>query len=408
MASNNWISLIIISLTLIGVAIGRYPVLRMNRATIVVVGSALLIIIGAIPLETAYGAIDLNTIVLLFSMMVLNINLRLAGFFGFVVNRITRLARTPRQLLLLIVLSSGILSALFLNDTIVIMFTPLVVEVTLALKRNPIPYLMGLATAANVGSTATIIGNPQNMLIGMSSKISFVAFASYLTPVALAGLGIVCLIIILIYRSEFQSQSLNPGAELRLRLFKPLLYKSIIALFVMLVAFFAGAPVPVAALGAASLLLITRRIKPQRVFHELDWALLVFFSGLFIVTRAIETSGLGSYLFSATLPLMKQGLWSLTIVSALLSNLISNVPAVLLFRPMIPMMENPRIAWLVLAMATTLAGNLTLLGSVANLIVAESARSKGVHLSFIEYLKAGVPITILTLLIGVLGFMLIS
>jgi Na+/H+ antiporter NhaD/arsenite permease-like protein len=224
----------------------------------------------------------------------------------------------------------------------------------------------------------------------------------------LAGLGIVCLIIILIYRSEFQSQSLNPGAELRLRLFKPLLYKSIIALFVMLVAFFAGAPVPVAALGAASLLLITRRIKPQRVFHELDWALLVFFSGLFIVTRAIETSGLGSYLFSATLPLMKQGLWSLTIVSALLSNLISNVPAVLLFRPMIPMMENPRIAWLVLAMATTLAGNLTLLGSVANLIVAESARSKGVHLSFIEYLKAGVPITILTLLIGVLGFMLIS
>jgi len=308
----------------------------------------------------------------------------------------------------LIVLASGILSALFLNDTIVIMFTPLVVEVTLALKRNPIPYLMGLATAANVGSTATIIGNPQNMLIGMSSKIPFVTFAGYLTPVALVGLGIVCLVIILIYRSEFQNQSFNHVAEMRLRLFKPLLYKSIIALFVMLVAFFAGAPVPIAALGAASLLLITRRIKPQRVFHELDWALLVFFSGLFIVTRTIETSGLGSYLFSATLPLIKQGLWSLTIVSALLSNLISNVPAVLLFRPLIPMMENPRIAWLVLAMATTFAGNLTLLGSVANLIVAESAKSKGVQLSFIEYLKAGVPITILTLLIGVLGFMLIS
>ncbi len=408
MTLNSWLSLFIISLTLIGVAIGRYPVLRMNRATIVVVGSALLIIIGAIPLETAYAAIDLNTIVLLFSMMVLNINLRLAGFFGLVVNRVTRLAKTPKQLLLLIVLSSGILSALFLNDTIVIMFTPLVVEVTLALKRNPIPYLMGLATAANVGSTATIIGNPQNMLIGMSSKIPFVTFAGYLTPVALVGLGIVCLVIILIYRSEFQNQSFNHVAEMRLRLFKPLLYKSIIALFVMLVAFFAGAPVPIAALGAASLLLITRRIKPQRVFHELDWALLVFFSGLFIVTRAIETSGLGSYLFSATLPLIKQGLWSLTIVSALLSNLISNVPAVLLFRPMIPMMENPRIAWLVLAMATTFAGNLTLLGSVANLIVAESAKSKGVHLSFVEYLKAGVPITILTLLIGVLGFMLIS
>ncbi|HEX9972774.1 MAG TPA: anion transporter [bacterium] len=408
MTSNNWLSLIIISLTLIGVAIGSYPVLRMNRATIVVVGAALLIIFGAIPLETAYAAIDLNTIVLLFSMMVLNINLRLAGFFGLVINQVTRLAKTPRQLLLLTVLSSGILSALFLNDTIVIMFTPLVVEVTLALKRNPIPYLMGLATAANIGSTATIIGNPQNMLIGMSSKISFVAFAGYLTPVALVGLGIVCLVIIIIYRNEFSNQSLNHAAEIRLRLFKPLLYKSIISIFVMLVAFFAGAPVPIAALGAASLLLITRRIKPQRVFHELDWALLVFFSGLFIVTRAIETSGLGSYLFSATLPLMKQGLWSLTVISALLSNLISNVPAVLLFRPLIPAIENPKIAWLVLAMATTFAGNLTLLGSVANLIVAESAKSKGVNLSFVEYLKAGIPITILTLLIGIFWFMLIS
>lgn len=405
---NNWLSLIIISLTLIGVAIGRYPVLRMNRATITVVGSALLIIFGAIPLEAAYAAIDLNTIVLLFSMMILNINLRLAGFFGLVVNRVTQLARTPRQLLLLIVLSSGILSALFLNDTIVIMFTPLVVEVTLALKRNPIPYLMGLATAANVGSTATIIGNPQNMLIGMSSKISCVAFASYLTPIALIGLGIVCLIIIVIYRSEFRNQSLKDVAELRLRLFKPLLYKSIISMVVMLIAFLAGAPVPLAALGAVSLLLITRRIKPQRVFHELDWALLVFFSGLFIVTRAIETSGLGTYVFEVTLPWMKQGLWSLTIVSAILSNVISNVPAVLLVRPLIPLMENPKICWLVLAMATTFAGNLTLLGSVANLIVAESAKSKGIHLSFIEYLKAGVPITMLTLLIGVLGFMLIS
>jgi len=408
MSFNNWFSLIIISLTLIGVAIGRYPVLRMNRATIVVVGATLLIIFGSIPLETAYAAIDLNTIVLLFSMMVLNINLRLAGFFGLVVNRVARLAKTPRQLLLLIVLSSGILSALFLNDTVVIMFTPLVVEVTLALKRNPIPYLMGLATAANVGSVATIIGNPQNMLIGMSSNISFVVFAGYLTPIAMAGMGIVWLIIVMIYRDEFKVQPLRYSSDVQLRLFKPLLYKSILSLTIMLIAFFAGAPVPVAALGAASLLLFTRRIKPQRVFVELDWALLVFFSGLFVVTHAIETSGFSGHLFAATQPLIERGWWALTIVSALLSNLISNVPAVLLFRPVIPALTNPQIAWLVLAMATTFAGNLTLLGSVANLIVAESAKSKGVTLSFIEYLKAGIPITIATLLIGVFWFVLVS
>lgn len=408
MSLFNWFSLSIISLTLIGVAIGRFPVLRMNRATIVLVGATLLIITGSISLEKAYAAIDLNTIVLLFSMMVLNINLRLAGFFGLVVNRVIRLAKSPRQLLLLTVLSSGILSALFLNDTIVIMFTPLIVEVTLALKRNPIPYLMGLATAANVGSTATIIGNPQNMLIGMSANFSFVSFAKYLTPVAVAGLGIVWLMIIFIYPKEFKTQSLSYHAEIRVRIFKPLLSKSIISLTLMLIAFLAGAPVPVAALGAASLLLITRRIKPQRVFVELDWALLVFFSGLFVVTTAIETSGFGEYLFSLARPLINNGMESLTVVSAILSNLISNVPAVLLFKPVIPALANPKVAWLVLAMATTFAGNLTLLGSVANLIVAESAKSKGVQLSFYEYLKAGMPITVITLLIGILWFNFIS
>jgi Na+/H+ antiporter NhaD/arsenite permease-like protein len=408
MSLQNWLSFFIIILTLAGVAIGRYPVLRMNRATIVLVGSTLLIIVRAISLEQAYQAIDMNTIVLLFSMMVLNINLRLAGFFGLVVNRVSRLAKNTRQLLFLVIMTAGILSALFLNDTIVIMFTPLVLEVAATLKRNPIPYLMGLATAANVGSTATIIGNPQNMLIGMSSGISFVSFAWYLTPVALAGLLIVYLVIIFVYRKEFNGQKLNHHFATQPRIFKPLLYKSTISLSLMLIAFIAGAKVPLAALAAASILLVTRRIKPRRVFIELDWALLVFFSGLFIVTHAIETSGLGVYLFDQARPLINQGLAPLTVVSALLSNLISNVPAVLLFRPLMNSLTDPKIAWLTLAMATTFAGNLTLLGSVANLIVAESAKSKGVHLSFAEYLKAGLPITIITLAIGVFWFYFIK
>ena len=380
----QWISLGIIALTLTGVAIGRFPRLRMNRATIALVGSTILVIVGAIPLEKAYAAIDLDTIVLLLSMMILTINLRLSGFFELVVNRVARFARNTRQLLFLVIMSAGILSALFLNDTIVIMFTPLVLEVSAALKRNPIPYLMGLATAANVGSTATIIGNPQNMLIGMSSKISFVSFAGYLTPVALAGLLVVYLAIIFVYRKEFTGQKLNYNFADQPRIFKPLLYKSMVSLSLMLIAFVAGVKIPVAALGAASLLLITRRIKPQRVFIELDWALLVFFSGLFIVTHAIETSGLGIYLFANAHQFINQGLASLAVISVLLSNLISNVPAVLLFRPLIPSLVNPKVAWLTLAMATTFAGNLTLLGSVANLIVAESAKSKGIYLSFVN------------------------
>lgn len=408
MSVHPWISLSIIFLTLTGVAMGRYPGLRMNRATIALVGATLLIIVGAISLEKAYHAIDMNTIVLLFSMMVLNINLRLAGFFNLVVNQVAGIAKNTRQLLFLVIMSAGILSALFLNDTVVIMFTPLVLEVTLALKRNPIPYLMGLATAANVGSAATIIGNPQNMLIGMSSQISFVSFAYYLAPVALAGLVVVYLVIITVYRKEFNGQRLNYHALIPPRVFKPLLYKSAISLTLMLIAFVAGAQIPLAALGAASLLLITRRIKPQRVFTELDWALLIFFSGLFVVTHAIETSGLGVVLFAQANPLIHQGLASLAVVSALLSNGISNVPAVLLFRPLMNTFSDPKLAWLTLAMATTFAGNLTLLGSVANLIVAESAKSKGIQLSFGEYLKAGVPITVLTLAIGICWFYMIE
>ena len=196
-------ALILISLTLIGVAVGRYPWLRMNRATIALVGSTALILSGAITLDEAYAALDMNTILLLFAMMVINVNLRLAGFFELVTAKVIRLARTPRTLLAVLILVSGVLSAIFLNDTIVLMFTPLVLEITRALRRNPIPYLVGLVSAANIGSTATITGNPQNMIIGIASGIPFNEFTAALATVALAGLGIAWIVLVLVYRSEF-------------------------------------------------------------------------------------------------------------------------------------------------------------------------------------------------------------
>lgn len=403
----TWLSLAVIVVTLLGVAVGRYPWLRMNRATIALVGATVLIILGAISLDEAYAAIDLNTITLLLAMMILNVNLRLAGFFRLVSGWLVRRARTPRLLLALIVLSSGVLSALFLNDTVVLMFTPLVLETTAALRRNPVPYLIGLVTSANIGSAATIVGNPQNMLIGMSSRIPFVTFTGYLAPVALAGLAVTWLCVQRVYRSEFSSGPFSEVVELPTRQYRPLLRKSMVATAAMLVAFVSGAPIPLAAIGAASLLLITRRLKPARVFREIDWSLLVFFSGLFIVTGAIETTGLSERLFAAAEPVARQGTGALAGVAVVLSNLVSNVPAVLLFRPFVPQLPNAQQAWLTLAMATTFAGNLTLLGSVANLIVAETARENGVHLSFVEYLKAGVPITLTTLALGVVWLNLV-
>ena len=391
----------IIILSLVGIALGSYPTFRMNRSTIALVGATALMILGALTVEDAFKAIDIQTIILLFSMMVLNINLRLSGFFKIITSKIISFAKTPRQLLALIIFSSGLLSALFLNDTIVIMFTPLILSVVLSLKRNPIPYLVALATSANVGSVATIVGNPQNMIIGIFSKISFTQFAIKLTPIALIGLTIIWIVIVLIYKSEFRNEKLSTEIEEDYKVFRPLLIKSSIVLALMLIAFNLGFPIALSALGGASLLLITRRIKPERVFIELDWSLLVFFSGLFIITHTLNEFFISKYFQISQSLISGNIVFDLSIVSAVLSNLVSNVPAVLLISPALLKFSNAENLWLALAMSSTFAGNLTLLGSVANLIVAESAKRQGVKLEFMEYLKAGIPITILTLIIGI-------
>lgn len=397
----------VVALTIIGVAAGRYPLLRMNRATIALVGATALVALGAMSLEEAYASLDLDTLVLLLAMMILNANLRISGFFGIVGRWISNRARSARMLLGLLMLAPGLLSALFLNDTIVVMFTPLVLEITASLRLNPIPYLIGLATAANIGSVAAITGNPQNMLIGVASGIPFVTFSAYLLPVALVGLCLAWLVITGMYRSDLRAY-LSAQTEVRVRVYRPLLWKSLAAVSGLVVALLAGVHIPLAALGAAAFLLITRRLKPERVFREIDWGLLVFFAGLFVVTGALEMTGLSNRLFAAMLPVAEGGIPALTGVATVLSNLISNVPAVLLFRPFVPHFTDPQQTWLTLAMATTLAGNLTLLGSVANLIVAETASRRGVHLSFKEYLKAGLPITLLTLAAGVVWLLLVT
>ncbi len=407
----QWLSLLIIIATIIGVAVGRYPFLHMNRATIALVGATALILLGAIPLEAAYASLDMNTLVLLFGMMILNTNLRMAGFFRLVGSRVVVWAKTPRQLLALVIAASGILSAIFLNDTIVLVFTPLALEICRHLRRNPIPYLLAVATAANIGSVATITGNPQNMIIGVASGIPFLSFTGYLAPVAILGMGISYAVIVLLYRADFPRQRFSlqekVGVDSQDEIQWPLLRKGVLATGLMLAGFVVGMPVPLAALAAAALLLITRRVHPEDVFREVDWSLLIFFSGLFIVTGSLETLGISSALFALVQPIAAGGIPALTAVSVVLSNLISNVPAVLLFRPFVPSLPDPEQSWLVLAMATTLAGNLTLLGSVANLIVAESARRQGVHLSFGAYLRVGIPITLLSLLVGALWLALV-
>ncbi len=392
---------VVIVATLVGVAIGRWPGLKMNRATIALVGATALVALGTLTLEEAYASIDWNTLLLLFGMMVLNVNLRAAGFFELVTAKVVRHAQTPRRLLAMLVGVSGVFSAVFLNDTVVLVFTPLVLDIAERLRRNPLPYLVALVTAANVGSVATITGNPQNMLVGISSGIGFVAFMRELAPIAVFGLVAIWGVIVMVYRKEFGRERFVEGYVFEPEVMKPRLRKSLFATALMVIALAAGAPVPLCAALAAAVLLVTRRNGTEKVFQEIDWALLVFFSALFVVTGAISESGWGERLFAVLRPFAENGAASLTGAAVVLSNLVSNVPAVMLFRPIVPGVADPESVWLTIAMATTLAGNLTLLGSVANLIVAEIARGRGVQLTFSEYLKAGTPIAVVTLAIGV-------
>lgn len=400
MGSLQWLTVSTVLATYAGVAVGRVPGLRMNRATIALVGAAALVAFGAVSQEQAFASIDLGTLLLLAAMMVINTNLRLAGIFQLVGNRLLRLAKTPRALLGLVVLSSGVLSALFLNDPVCLLFTPLVVELCLRLRRDPIPYLVGLATAANVGSVATITGNPQNLIIGQFSGIPYLAFLGALGPVAVVGLLICWLVIMAVYPAEFRGRLESVRALPEPRVYRPLLRRTTLVVLLLMVAFIAGVPVASAAAIAAGALLVSR-LRPGKLL-DIDWDLLAFFAGLFVVTGAIEFSGVSEQLFAAAAPVLHGGVAPLSLVTAGLSNIVSNVPAVLLLRPEIPSLPNPDQAWLTLAMASTLAGNLTLLGSAANLIVAEVAAERGVRLSFTAYLRAGTPITILTILVGIL------
>lgn len=396
-----FVSMSIIGLTLYGVAAGEFPGLKMNRATIALVGAVALIGLGAISAEEAWQAIDPGTLALLFAMLVLNEHLRRAGFFNWVGGCTIRRARSPRLVLAGILILGATLAAFFLNDTVAIMLTPLVVDLTRRAGRNPIPYLLAVAMAANIGATATLTGSPQTMIIGLAGGFSFLSFARSLAPIAVLSLGISAFVLLKLYPAEFNRPWEHIDARDSAPIDRPLLIKCAIVSVAMVALFILGVPVPLAALAATMVLLVSRRCRPDEVLARVDWPLLVFFAGLFVVTGALAQSGLWPTLVAWAQPMLQSGVVGLTLLSAVLSNVISNVPAVLVLRPMIESLPTPTQAWLTVAMASTLAGNLTLLGSVVNLIVAESARQQGVRLTFGEYLRAGLPITVATLVVGV-------
>lgn len=380
-------------------ALGKFPGLKIDRPGAAIIGAVLMLAFRIMSMQEALGAIDFATIVLLFSMMLIVANLHLGGFFEWVAGSVV-LRLSARRLLPAVIFISGILSAFLVNDIVCLVMTPFVLRLARRLGLNPIPYLLAVATASNIGSVATITGNPQNMLIGSVSHISYLDFLVRLGPIALAGLFIDWALMHWLYlrRSSISTEREVAAASDFDR--QPPRARPVIVLAVVLVGFVVGVPpAMMAALGAA-VLLITRTTEPRRVYEQVDWGLLVFFIGLFIIVGGAQRAGLTETLLRPFTAWNLHRIWSFSLLTALLSNVVSNVPAVVLLKSLVPAFSDPHTGWLALAMSSTLGGNLTITGSVANIIVVERARPE-VHIGFREYFRLGLPLTAITLLWGI-------
>lgn len=315
-------------------------------------------------------------------------------------------AATPRQLLAALIGTTGLLSALFVNDTICLAFTPLLLEVLRPLRVRPAPWLIALATASNSGSVLTVTGNPQNMVVALRGGFGFLDFAWQMLPVALGALALNYAVIAWVYRRElavpFTRTVAAPAVAVDWRLASR-------ALFVFagaLAGWIAGGALPLVAITAGAVMLVVAQRDPAPVLARLEWPLLLFFGALFVLMHGFEMTGAVAWLVAAADPFMGspgvERAAALSGVMLVLSNLVSNVPAVLLWAPIVPAFPDPRELWLLLAMSSTLAGNLILIGSMANLIVAERAAARSVVLGFGEYARVGVPLALLSIAWGIL------
>jgi len=398
------IAWIIFGLTYLVLLIGEFPGFRIYRTSAAMIGAVSMVLCGVVPADDLLAAIDFPTLVLLFSMMIVAASLRLCGAFRWLADVVLHRAARPYLLLAVVIGLSGVLSAVFVNDIVCLVLTPLLLEVVRSLRRNPVPYLIALAVAANIGSTATVIGNPQNMIIGSLSGLSYRAFAAALALPALAGLAIAYVVVALVCRRALHEGADGaPPRRGRSRVHRWLVLKNGGITLLLLIALVAGAPIALSAAAAAAWMLCTRRVKPAKVFALVDWELLVLFTGLFVVVGGVEQAGLNAWVHAQLVasPAVLSDGW-FAVASVALSNLVSNVPAVLLLKQAIPAFADHEHAWLVLALTSTLAGNLTIPGSVANLIVIEAARRGGVHIGPVTYMRVGVPLTILTIMVGML------
>jgi Na+/H+ antiporter NhaD/arsenite permease-like protein len=410
------LALIIFGFTYALISGRRLKVLPLNRPAAAVLGVVLMVASGAMTPEQVYRSVDYDTLVLLLGMMIMAAYLSLAGFFEWAADAILAHSKTPRRLLLYLVFVSGFLSALLVNDTVCLMLTPLVVAVIVRGKLPLLPYLLALSMSANIGGVATLVGNPQNMIIGNFSKIGFLDFLISLLPVALAGLTIEYFILSFGFRKVLaahriappQAPAENVSTAPSRRLDRRLAALAFVTLGLVFAGFMAGLNLAWTALGGAAVVMVLARRDTHEVLKLVDWHLMVFFAALFAVVHGLNMTGYPKDLFDQVKGIWGASpsaqAWNFAWFSVLGSNIFSNVPFVLASGQWIGEFAEPERIWKVMAMATTLAGNLTILGSVANMIVVESAR-KHIEVGFWDYARYGIPVTLLTTLVGMVLLM---
>jgi Na+/H+ antiporter NhaD/arsenite permease-like protein len=397
--------LVVFSVVYAGMILGRLPRLQLDRTGVALLGGIILLATGAISLEDAQRALDIPTLALLFGLMVVSAQLRLGGFYARVARGLAALDVGPRRLLGLVVLVVGVLSAIFSNDVVCLAMAPVLIDACARRRLDPIPFLLALACAANVGSAATLIGNPQNMLIGQSLGLSFAGYLADAGLPALLGLGVTWAVIACQQAGRWTAPD-GPGAP------APESEDTADATFdawqttkglaiagVVMVVFLVEAwPREIVALAGAGALLISRKLHSRRMLGLVDWQLLVLFMGLFVVNHAMQQTPFPDHVV-ATLSglgadLARPGwLFALTV---LLSNAVSNVPAVML---LLPLATHP-LAGPILALASTLAGNLLIVGSIANIIVVDMAAQRRIAIDWRRHARTGAPVTLLTLAVA--------
>ena len=396
---------VIFVITYIGIIFTGLPGINIDRPSASFFGAVAMIVFGVFTLDEAIKAIDFNTITLLIGMMVIITVLELDGFFSFIANKTISLAGNERRLLFIIIFTTGISSAFLVNDAVVLLYTPVIISICRDSKINPLPYLIAEILSSNTGSAMTITGNPQNMLIGINSGISYSSFLFHLMPVSLIGMVIIYFVVKFLYPQNFKKiNPIDPHAGSYD--YNYLSMKFSVPIFLLVIVLFfvngkAGLSIPVIALIGASLILILGKIKPSEIIKNIDWVLILFFSTLFIVVGGIEKTGLIQHILSRwSITPDLHGIGIIHGISLILSQIVSNVPYTIL---MIPVLKNSEssILWLSLASASTLAGNATIFGAMANIIVIESAKKQNVHISFFEFFKAGIIVTVLTLLLSI-------